>query len=221
MIRRWSRLTTHTIDLYNYKRLFFKYHFKSFRKAIIFRKFFILFSKINRKHYSRLKHSYNWMVYSQIWQHWVRDFYIQKSLSKFYYKKSLSWLELITYDPYKFNTKQTKLNYFTNHISCGIPKTFFIFKNKNVSADSSIFLKNLFLHYSYFSPFTVNPLFKPILINLQSSLISIKTYSNLTTINFSMDQIYWQLFAISLKTMREFYLINTLLWYLLITKKEY
>lgn len=160
------------------------------------------------------------MVYSQIWQHWIRDFYIQKTLSRFYYKKSINWLELITYDPYRFNTKQSKLGYFTNHISCGIPKTFFIFKNLNVFADSSIFFKNLFLHYSYFSPLTPTPLFKPILINLQSMLISIKTYHRLTTMNFSPDSIYLQILNNSLHIVKEVYLINSLLWYLIINKKK-
>ena len=99
-----------SINFLKIKKLRYRYRFKSFRKAVIYKKYHAKRTKFRRKQYAKLKHAYNWSLYVQIWQRWTVDFSWNLALNRFHYIKNFNELELITYNSYFFNTKKIKIN---------------------------------------------------------------------------------------------------------------
>jgi hypothetical protein len=222
MIRRWSRLTQLTFSSDQYSKIHFRFKFKSFRKAIIFKKFFTLYSKILRRHYSRMKHSYNWLIYTQIWQHWIKDFLKLKISTRFFYIKNFNPLEYFSYDPYRLNSKQQKLVGSFYQLSCGLPKSLFLwnfFLRPSLTGSSyvSFFNPNSYLHFSYFlqSPsllkeVTAFPL--PLLFLNEQNLANLKFIDKLSPTFDNFNTLFNELFVVILQITNEVYKFTTYLW---------
>jgi len=222
MIRRWSRLISIESNSAFFTRILFKRRFKSFRKSIIFRKFFLKYSKLLRKHYARLKHSYNWIIYTQIWQHWISDFLKIKNIIKFHFFKKMNPIERLSYDPYRFSTKQQKLSAFVSHVSCGLTKRLifwnsFIMSKTNSPQNGDVYLNfynNTSIHFSYLleSHFTFSLGMKPLYTFINNHIASPQTITQPSTELLPVFKFYSIIFQLCLQLLKEFYTLNLVQW---------
>jgi hypothetical protein len=134
-------------------------------------------------------------------------------MSRFQYFKNFNFIEYATYDPYRFNTKQTKIVPFVSQLSCGIPKSFFIFNKlkKSSSADSFHFFKNFFLHFSYHLNFKNLTNFKTLFVVLEAQIIPFPAFQNVPTLSFDFTSIFYQVNSLELFLIKEYYKILSLL----------
>jgi hypothetical protein len=154
MVRRWSRVNLTNVSIKNnsYK-FYFKYLFKTFRKSLIFKKFYIKRTKFTRKKTTFLKHRFNWLPYSQIFKYWIKDFKNNKTTCKFQYLNALFKFNYLVFDKNFFKNKKN-LNLFRTvfYISNFISRTFrLLFLKRNFNFNFNFFKNIPFLKASIYS----------------------------------------------------------------------
>lgn len=195
MIRKWSRIAFLSFDVFKMKKAYARYTYKSFRSGVLFKKAYFKKTRIKRNQYSYYKHLFNWTMYSQIWQHWIKDFEWNFYLTKFQYFKNFNEFEVISYNAYFFNNKKLKMiSNYDNYVNCfSSKKLLYFFYNKNFKCFFSLFL-NFFsypLNFSTFNdllPFPDLTLSTfPIIFNLENNFYNLSISHS---IHFNLDIIF-------------------------------
>jgi len=160
MIRRWSCLININNNFNSYD--FFKKSHKInlFKNSVNFKRFTFKFTKFKRKSLIRLKHRSNWLIYTNVFKLWVKDYIFNKNYFRYQFYNKIFINNFLFYN---FNfIKNRNENFFYN-----FNFIFFVFTNKN---------------YSYF--------FKNKLLNFKNTPITTAWYFNVPQLNNSILPIY-------------------------------
>jgi len=162
-------------------------------------------------------------MYSQVWQHWIKDFSRSKAISRFQFLKKFHYVEYLTYDPHRFNTKTQKMFSTFNHLSCGINRKLTLwncFNNNKLSSNEHNktlfnYYNNFSLHFSYslfntyLNPFSVRVLY----IFIEKTLIPVQSLSSTLIATLTFVSFYETLWTFCLQNIKQLYEIVLIEWY--------
>jgi hypothetical protein len=178
MIRRWSCIND--VNSYCEELTIFEKRFNSIKllKAVNYRKYRVTFSHFKRRKLSRWKRRQSWLLYTQIFRNWVKDYNLNKKLVKSQYFDSILPITTQVYD-FKYIKKKNILDYLNRSlILCNSLPKFFLnyYNNRLFNKNTLISLNTLnnvnLLNIMYEEPQSLNIAtqlhFIPILYNTEN-----------------------------------------------------
>jgi hypothetical protein len=144
MVRRWSRINNFNIDIGS-SFFFIKKQNKLnlFKTSVNFKKFKFKYTKFKRKSLTRIKHSSTFLVYTNIFKFWSKNYIFNKHLSKAQYAHNVSLKNIFFYNFNFIKNKNENIFYNLNFLFLTLNKKkylqqhknceFFFFKNTNIT----------------------------------------------------------------------------------------
>lgn len=136
-----------------------KYKVSSFVSLINLKKFFFKFTKFKRKSLSRIKHKTTWLVYSNIFSLWVKDYFFIKKYIKIQFFYNIFFYNIFFYNiNFIKNNNINKLNNNFNFIYMFLNKKIFNYYNYNLNTFKGVNILNGFNRKNSFISNSVLPI---------------------------------------------------------------
>ena len=212
MVRRWSCINQFNLNLTYLAKFDQKFKVKFFLSLVRLKKFFYLFTKFKRKSLSRIKHKTTWLVYSNVFKLWTRDYCFIKK-----YAKSQFVYNIFLYGTFFYN-----MNFIKNKTSTILSNNFnfvyFFFTRKFANYHNRNL--NTFKHVNMLYSFHRHPIFVssqaiPICFQFSNELFCIKDLN----LDFFISETF--LLNLVLSRLAEIYKILITLNYYFITSGSF
>lgn len=140
MIRRWSYINQLSNNLKNFNVFEKRFKLKTFRLSVSYKKYTFKVTKFKRKSLIRFKHTGNWLIYTNVFKLWSKDYMFNKHYVKFQYFNKIFLNNFLFYDfNFTKNRNETVYSNFNFFFSILSKKSYFYF------------FKQSFKHIKYFS----------------------------------------------------------------------
>lgn len=205
MIRRWSCVINITNNFSNFTQFNKLHKITLFKSSVNFKRFSFKITKFKRRSLMRLKHRSSFLIYTNIFKYWVKDFMFNKLYLKYQFFNKIFINNFFFYNFNFIKNKSESFFYNFNFIFTTLTnKKFFYFSHKK-----SI-IKNSPLTTAWFvlKP-DINNTILPFYSNLQNSYFP---YSDHFTENFDLNEIFDLFFKLFLKKNIEINRIISLLF---------
>lgn len=205
MIRRWSCVINITNNFNNFNNFNKLHKIALFKSSVNFKRFSFKITKFKRRSLMRLKHRSSFLIYTNIFKYWVKDFMFNKLYLKYQFFNKIFINNFFFYNFNFIKSKSELFFYNFNFIFTTLNnKKFLYFLNKK-----SI-IKNSSLVIAWFiSKPDYNNTVLPLYTNLQNSYFP---YQEHFFTNFELNELFDLFFKLFLKKNIEIKRIISLLF---------
>lgn len=205
MIRRWSCVISITNNFSNFNQFNKLHKIVLFKSSVNFKRFSFKITKFKRRSLMRLKHRSSFLIYTNIFKYWIKDFMFNKLYLKYQFFNNIFINNFFFYNFNFIKNKNESFFYNFNFIFTTLTnKKFFYFLHKNPLIKNSPLTTAWFLAKPDIS-ITVLPIYN----NLQNLYFS---YQENFNTDFDLNEIFNLVFNLFLKKNIEINRIVSLLF---------
>ena len=205
MIRRWSCIINITNNFSNFNQFNKLHKIILFKSSVNFKRFSFKITKFKRRSLMRLKHRSSFLIYTNIFKYWVKDFMFNKLYLKYQFFNNIFINNFFFYNFNFIKNKSESFFYNFNFIFTTLTnKKFFYFSHKKSLIKNSPLIVAWFVLKPDFNV-TVLPIYN----NFQNSYFPYQEHFN---VNFNLNEIFDLFFKLFLKKNIEISRIISLLF---------
>ena len=205
MIRRWSCIINITNNFSNFNQFNKLHKIILFKSSVNFKRFSFKITKFKRRSLMRLKHRSSFLIYTNIFKYWVKDFMFNKLYLKYQFFNNIFINNFFFYNFNFIKNKSESFFYNFNFIFTTLTnKKFFYFSHKKSLIKNSPLIVAWFVLKPDFNV-TVLPTYN----NFQNSYFPYQEHFN---VNFNLNEIFDLFFKLFLKKNIEINRIISLLF---------
>lgn len=205
MIRRWSCIINITNNFSNFNQFNKLHKIILFKSSVNFKRFSFKITKFKRRSLMRLKHRSSFLIYTNIFKYWVKDFMFNKLYLKYQFFNNIFINNFFFYNFNFIKNKSESFFYNFNFIFTTLTnKKFFYFSHKKSLIKNSSLIVAWFVLKPDFNV-TVLPIYN----NFQNSYFPYQEHFN---VNFNLNEIFDLFFKLFLKKNIEINRIISLLF---------
>lgn len=204
MIRRWSHINTINIDVSLNFLLVKKYNkINVFKNSVNFKRFTFKRTKFKRKSLTRVSHISKFLIYTNVFKFWSKNYLMNKHLSKNQYLYNIFLKNIFFYNFNFIKNKNENIFYNFNFVfSTWIKKSYFYHFKKN--ALTPIFCKNNNITTAWYSnSINVNNQIVPAYTHFDSNLFSHTIFDKKYLYDF--NEFFFILYSIQIQKYVELY----------------
>jgi hypothetical protein len=205
VIRRWSCIINITNNFSNFNQFNKLHKIILFKSSVNFKRFSFKITKFKRRSLMRLKHRSSFLIYTNIFKYWVKDFMFNKLYLKYQFFNNIFINNFFFYNFNFIKNKSESFFYNFNFIFTTLTnKKFFYFSHKKSLIKNSPLIVAWFVLKPDFNV-TVLPIYN----NFQNSYFPYQEHFN---VNFNLNEIFDLFFKLFLKKNIEISRIISLLF---------
>jgi hypothetical protein len=205
VIRRWSCIINITNNFSNFNQFNKLHKIILFKSSVNFKRFSFKITKFKRRSLMRLKHRSSFLIYTNIFKYWVKDFMFNKLYLKYQFFNNIFINNFFFYNFNFIKNKSESFFYNFNFIFTTLTnKKFFYFSHKKSLIKNSSLIVAWFVLKPDFNV-TVLPIYN----NFQNSYFPYQEHFN---VNFNLNEIFDLFFKLFLKKNIEINRIISLLF---------
>lgn len=192
MVRRWSCIINITNNFNHFDRFTKSHKIVLFKSSVNFKRFSFKITKFKRRALMRLKHRSSFLIYTNIFKYWVKDFMFNKLYLKYQFFNKIFVSNFFFYNFNFIKSKSELFFYNFNFIFTTLnnKKFFYYLQKKSI-------IKNSPLTIAWFiSQPNINETTIPFYSNWQNSYFSYQDYIN---VDFELNEIFDLFFQLLLK----------------------
>ncbi len=192
MIRRWSCVISITNNFNNFAQFNKLHKIILFKASVNFKRFSFKITKFKRRSLMRLKHRSSFLIYTNIFKYWIKDYMFNKLYLKYQFFNNIFVNNFFFYNFNFIKNKSESFFYNFNFIFTTLTnKKFFYFAHKKSLIKNSPLTTAWFVLKPDFNT-TIIPIYN----NLQNSYFP---YQDDFNIDFNFDEIFDIFFNLFLK----------------------